>query len=99
MCEAQCFLPLALDSERKILSIVMAEPQNLALVKEITLITEMDEVFAYVGVRSAILAAIKKHYYGDHTAFAALEAGGVQALRSDVSAMHRAYDSDSRLSV
>ncbi len=97
MCEAQCFLPLALDSERKILSIVMAEPQNLSLVKEIALVTEMDEVFAYVGVRSAIQAAIKKHYYGDHTAFAALEQGGVQALRSDVSTMQRAYDTDSRV--
>ena len=97
MCEAQSFLPLALDNERKILSIVMAEPQNLALVKEITLVTEMDEVFAYVGVRSAISAAIKKHYYGDHTAFAALEQGGVQALRSDVSTMQRAYDGESRV--
>ncbi len=97
MCEAQCFLPLALDTERRILSIVMAEPQNLSLVKEITLVTEMDEVFAYVGVRSAIVAAIKKHYYGDHTAFAALEQGGVQALRSDVATMQRAYDSDSRI--
>ncbi len=98
MCEAQCFLPLALDSERKILSIVMAEPQNVGLVAEITLVTRMEEVFAYVGVRSAILAAIKKHYYGDHTAFSALEHGGVQALRNDVSTMQRAYDSDSRSS-
>src|SRR3954470_5436969 len=97
MCEAQAFLPLALDPERKILSIVMAEPQNLALVKEVTLITEMDEVFAYVGVRSAILAGIKKHYYGDHTAFAALESGGVQALRSDVAGMQRAYENESRI--
>ncbi len=97
MCEAQAFLPLALDPERRILSIVMAEPQNLALVKEVTLITEMDEVFPYVGVRSAILAGIKKHYYGDHTAFAALEQGGVQALRSDVQTMQGAYESESRV--
>jgi response regulator RpfG family c-di-GMP phosphodiesterase len=97
MCEAQAFLPLALDPERKILSIVMAEPQNLALVKEISLITEMDEVFPYVGVRSAILAGIKKHYYGDHTAFAALEQGGVQALRSDVQTMQGAYENESRI--
>src|SRR4051812_4218131 len=97
MCEAQAFLPLALDAERKILSIVMAEPQNLALVKEVTLITEMEEVFAYVGVRSAILAGIKKHYYGDHTAFAALESGGVQALRNDVATMSGAYENESRV--
>jgi response regulator RpfG family c-di-GMP phosphodiesterase len=95
MCEAECFMPLALDVENKILSIVMAEPQNAKLVREITLITEMEEVFAYVGVRSAIVAGIKKHYYGDHTAFAALEQGGVQALRDGSSG--RTYESESRV--
>jgi HD-GYP domain-containing protein (c-di-GMP phosphodiesterase class II) len=74
---------------------VMAEPQNLALVKEIALVTEMDEVFPYVGTRSAILAAIKKHYYGDPTAFDALERGGVAALKSEVSSISRAFESTS----
>ena len=98
IAEAQVFIPLAYDPERRLLSIVMAEPQNEALVNEIRLVTEMDEVFAYVGLRSAILAAIKKHYYGDPTAFAALEQGGVQALRSDVATISRAYESnDSRV--
>src|SRR5689334_9491192 len=54
MAEKQDFLPIAFDSERRVLSIVMAEPQNEALVKEIALVTDMAEVFAYVGVRSAI---------------------------------------------
>jgi HD-GYP domain-containing protein (c-di-GMP phosphodiesterase class II)/DNA-binding NarL/FixJ family response regulator len=80
MAEAQCFLPIAFDSERKILSVVMAEPQKTDLVREIALVTEMNEVFPFIGVRNAIQAAIKKHYYGDPTAFAALEQGGVQAL-------------------
>ncbi len=75
MAEAQDFLPIAFDLERKILSIVMAAPQNEALVREITLVTEMSEVIAFVGMRGAIQAAIKKHYYGDATAFAALSAG------------------------
>ncbi len=99
MAEAQDFLPIALDAERKILSIVMAEPQNEALTREIALVTEMNEVFAFVGVRSAIQAGIKKHYYGDHTAFAALEQGaGVQALQRDTLTLARAYDgADSRL--
>jgi CheY-like chemotaxis protein len=73
IAEAQDFLPIALDAERRILSVVMAEPQNQALVREIALVTEMKEVFAFVGVRSAIQAAIKKHYYGDPTAFSALQ--------------------------
>lgn len=99
MAENQDFLPIALDPERKILSIVMAEPQNEALVKEITLVTEMNEVFAFVGVRSVIQAGIKKHYYGDPTAFAALEAGGgVQGLTQDVKKISGAYESaDSRI--
>ncbi|XXF75703.1 HD domain-containing phosphohydrolase [Myxococcaceae bacterium GXIMD 01537] len=95
MAEAQNILPLAYDPERKLLSIVAAEPQNKALLDEIALVTNMNEVYAYVGLRSAIAAAIKKHYYGDPTAFAALESGGPQALRSDVSAMAGAYESSS----
>ncbi|MBK7860266.1 MAG: DUF4388 domain-containing protein [Archangiaceae bacterium] len=92
MAEQQCFVPLAYDPERKLLSIVMAEPQNLELVKEIQLVTAMEEVFAYIGLRSAIQAAIKKHYYGDPTAFAALEKGGVAALRTDVATIARAWE-------
>jgi response regulator RpfG family c-di-GMP phosphodiesterase/DNA-binding NarL/FixJ family response regulator len=93
MCEAQDFLPLAYDAERKLLSVVMAEPQNESLIREITLVTEMAEVFAYVGMRSAIQAGIRKHYYSDPTAFAALEQGGQAALRADVSKVANAYES------
>lgn len=96
MAEKSDFLPLAYDAERKILSIVMAEPQNEALVKEIALITEMSEVFAFVGVRSAIQAAIKKHYYGDPTAFSAMQSGAT--LQQDARKLAGAYEgSDSRV--
>ncbi|MFZ5469755.1 MAG: HD domain-containing phosphohydrolase [Myxococcota bacterium] len=92
MAEAQVLLPLALDQERKILSLVMAEPQNTAVIEEISLVTGMKEVYAFVGLRSAIWAAIKKHYYGDPTAFAQLAQGGAQAPRTDPAAAG-AYDS------
>ncbi|MCP3141024.1 HD domain-containing phosphohydrolase [Pyxidicoccus xibeiensis] len=72
LAEAQNVLPLAVDPERKLLSVVAAEPQNKALMDEIALVTGMSEVYAYVGLRSAIAAAIRKHYYGDPTAFTAL---------------------------
>ena len=81
MAEAQVFLPLTMDPETKVLTVVMSTPQNKAQVTEIALVAEMDEVFAYVGVRSAILAGIKKHYYGDKNAFEALEAGPAAAPR------------------
>jgi hypothetical protein len=92
MAEAQNVLPLAYDPERKLLSIVAAEPQNKSLLDEIALVTGVSEVYAYIGLRSAIAAAIKKHYYGDPTAFAALESGGAQAQRADVAAISGAYD-------
>lgn len=75
MAEEQIVLPLAMDSERKILSVVMAEPQNETLVKEIALVAEMAEVYPYVGLRSVILAGIKRFYYGDPGAFSVLRQG------------------------
>jgi response regulator RpfG family c-di-GMP phosphodiesterase len=84
LAEAQNVLPLAVDPERKLLSVVAAEPQNKALMDEIALVTGMSEVYAYVGLRGAIAAAIRKHYYGDPTAFAALlESPGAQARSPD----------------
>ena len=91
MAEKQDFLPIAFDAERRILSIVMAEPQNEALVKEIAIITDMTEVFAYVGVRSAIQAAIKKHYYGDPTAFSSMQSGA--SMQQDARKLAGAYES------
>ncbi|MDP2272146.1 MAG: HD domain-containing phosphohydrolase [Archangium sp.] len=96
MAEKQDFLPIAFDAERRILSIVMAEPQNEALVKEIAIVTDMTEVFAYVGVRSAIQAAIKKHYYGDPTAFASMQSGA--SMQQDARKLAGAYEgSESRI--
>jgi response regulator RpfG family c-di-GMP phosphodiesterase len=84
LAEAQNVLPLAIDPERKLLSVVAAEPQNKSLMDEIALVTGMSEVYAYVGLRRAISAAIRKHYYGDPTAFTALlEGGGSQGPASD----------------
>jgi HD-GYP domain-containing protein (c-di-GMP phosphodiesterase class II)/DNA-binding NarL/FixJ family response regulator len=93
LAEAQTVLPLAYDPERKLLSVVAAEPQNKSLMDEIALVTGVSEVYAYVGLRSAIAAAIKKHYYGDPTAFASLEGGNSpQIARADAATMANAYD-------
>lgn len=85
VAEQQNVLPLMIDNERKIISVVMAEPQNEALKKEICVVTEMEDVYAFVALRSAIQAGIKKHYYGDPTAFQGSPASST--LRADVSAL------------
>jgi response regulator RpfG family c-di-GMP phosphodiesterase len=97
MAETQHFIPVAMDEERKILSIVASEPQNEALLSELSLVTGIQEVYAFVGLRSAIQAAIRKHYYGDPTAFQALESGqlGPAIQRADIAAMSSAVESNS----
>ncbi len=72
--EAQLLLPLIFDAERQALSVVMAEPQNVAAIEELKLLAGMAEVYPFIGTRSAIQAAIRKHYYGDPTAFEGLDA-------------------------
>jgi DNA-binding response OmpR family regulator len=95
MAESHLFLPLAVDNERRILSVVAAEPQNEELLREIALVAEVDEVFAYVGLRSVIYAGIQKHYYGDTTAFQQLASGVLRAppaARTDLSGIAQAYE-------
>lgn len=94
LAEAQNVLPLAIDPERQLLSVVAAEPQNKKLLDELALVTGIAEVYAYVGLRSTIAAAIRKHYYGDTTAFASLEVVTAQT-RADVSSMASAYENTS----
>jgi response regulator RpfG family c-di-GMP phosphodiesterase len=69
MAETQNVFPVALDEESGILSVVMAEPQDLELQREIAVIADVSDVHPYVGLRRSIQAAIKKYYYGDPTAF------------------------------
>jgi HD-GYP domain-containing protein (c-di-GMP phosphodiesterase class II)/DNA-binding response OmpR family regulator len=95
LAEEHNILPLAYDPERNLLSVVAAEPQNKQVLEEIARVAGISEVYAYVSLRSAIAAAIKKHYYGDLTAFSNPEPSAPSALRADVSAMATAYESTS----
>ncbi|MFN7130944.1 MAG: HD domain-containing phosphohydrolase [Myxococcales bacterium] len=97
MAEALCLVPLLYDAERKIMSIVIAEPQNTAAIEELKILTGLSEVYVYVGARSAIQAAIKKHYYGDPTAFDMLDLGAPpQVAPTEAGAVAAALDSGSR---
>lgn len=67
--EAQALIPILYDEERKALSVVMAEPQNTAAIAELKIVANLREVFVFIGTRAAVNAAIKKFFYGDHSAF------------------------------
>jgi response regulator RpfG family c-di-GMP phosphodiesterase len=82
MAEARDVLPIAVDLERRLLSVVVAEPQNEALVREIAATSRMREIVAFVGTRATIQAAIRRYYYGDPTAFTAVQRGASPSLTS-----------------
>jgi HD-GYP domain-containing protein (c-di-GMP phosphodiesterase class II) len=92
LAEAHHFLPLAVDDERRILSIVAAEPQNEKLLRDVASIADVDEVYAYIALRSVVRAGIQKHYYADTTAFASLTSGP-RASRADLAGIAAAYES------
>jgi HD-GYP domain-containing protein (c-di-GMP phosphodiesterase class II) len=93
LAESHGLLPLAVDDERRILSIVAAEPQNEEVLREIATVADVDEVYAYVALRSVVAAGIQKHYYGDTTAFAVPPSGARGANRADLSGIAAAYES------
>jgi response regulator RpfG family c-di-GMP phosphodiesterase len=95
MAEQNVCMPLMLDEDESVLTLVMAEPQNDGLIDEIRLITEVREIQVFIATRSAITAAIKKYYYGDTTAFEGFEKDGPTS--SDVARLSDYYEKrDSR---
>lgn len=67
--EAQGLLPLAWEPEDRLLSVVAADPQNKEMLSELAQLASAEEVFSFIGLRRSIEAGIRKHYYGDPTAF------------------------------
>ncbi|MGQ0506693.1 MAG: HD domain-containing phosphohydrolase [Myxococcaceae bacterium] len=94
MAEAQMLLPVAYDAERSVLAVVMAEPQNNAILRELAVVAEVKEIYAYVGLRSGIVAGIKRNYYGDPTAFTSPG----PSPRADLSALYQVNESISQVS-
>ncbi len=72
LAEAHQFVPIAADFERRMLSVVMATPQNESLVSEICQACNLDEVVSFISTRGAISAAIRRLYYAESDAFEAL---------------------------
>jgi response regulator RpfG family c-di-GMP phosphodiesterase len=92
MAEKMGILPINWDKDRKVLSVVMAEPQDTALVEELKIVAGATEVVTYIALRSAINAGIKKFYYGDPSAFALMAAGDAQAAKKDLAPVADLYE-------
>ena len=70
IAEHHNLIPVLFDPESSTLSIVTADPENELSLREVYTVTRVRELRVYVALQSAVLAAIRKHYRGDVTAFA-----------------------------
>jgi response regulator RpfG family c-di-GMP phosphodiesterase len=64
-------LPVLYD-EKRVLSVVTADPDNLAALQEVSTAASIREVVPLVARPAAVRAAIQKAYFNDPTGFAAL---------------------------
>ncbi len=67
--ESQLIFPILFDEERRCLSVIMAEPQNVAAIEELKIVANLTDAVVFVGTRASLIAAIRRHYYGDSAAF------------------------------
>src|SRR5688572_516118 len=73
LAEQAVVFPVILDQASSTLSVVIADPEDTELSKQIQLATGVRTVKAFVGRPLAIKAAIAKNYGGDIHAFAKLD--------------------------
>jgi putative nucleotidyltransferase with HDIG domain len=65
-----CVFPVKFDAKIQELSILMVQPDDLDVLKNVQFATRVPKVRALVARPSAILAAIRVHFEGDASAFA-----------------------------
>lgn len=68
--------PILYDAPSGTLSVVAADLEASDVAKEVQMVSRARQVRVYVAMPAAVQAAIRKHYHGDATAFAELEAPG-----------------------
>lgn len=69
LAEQHGVMPVIYDGARRVLSVVTADPDDLAMVNEVKIASGVREVVALVGRPSAVRAAISRAYHNDHSAF------------------------------
>lgn len=94
IAEHRQVVPVLLDRQRSILSVVTADPDDIETMKELEIATQVRTIRALVARPAAVAAAVRKLYQGDDFAFSILnhESGDVaSALDRDPLAMYQAH--------
>jgi response regulator RpfG family c-di-GMP phosphodiesterase len=79
IAETRQVVPVLLDRQKSILTVVTTDPDDLETLKELELATQVRTLRALVARPAAVRAAVGKFYGGDDSAFSALNAQGLEA--------------------
>lgn len=78
--EATGFFPILWDGDKRMLSVVTSDPDNLEALNEVRIATSARDVQTFVARPAAVKALISKWYRGDIHAFASLDQASIQDL-------------------
>ncbi len=99
LAERETVFPVLYDHEKQVLSVVMADPDNIAVVQEIKLAAALKEVHAFVARPISVKAAINKAYNGDIHAFAVLDRSAHEQFTSMLNVYERNLVSEESMSL
>jgi response regulator RpfG family c-di-GMP phosphodiesterase len=83
IAEARQVVPILLDRQKSILTVVTSDPDDLETLKELELATQVRTLRALVARPTAVRAAVNKFYGGNEHAFAALGDKGLGATQPE----------------
>jgi response regulator RpfG family c-di-GMP phosphodiesterase len=89
LAELYTVFPVLYDAEKRSLSVVTPDPDNIQALQEVQLAADAKEVHAFIGRPRAVKAAIAKAYGGDIHAFAALDRVAHEQFRSMLNVYER----------
>lgn len=75
--ERRLILPLVYDQNRRILAVLSNTPTDTRMVKELQILTQCNDVHAYLAMRPTIMAGIQRFYREDTQAFSRLQEEGL----------------------
>jgi response regulator RpfG family c-di-GMP phosphodiesterase len=81
IAEARQVVPVLLDRQKSILTVVTADPDDLEALKDLELATQVRTVRALVARPAAVRAAVDKFYGGNEFAFSALKDESIGAAQ------------------
>jgi response regulator RpfG family c-di-GMP phosphodiesterase len=82
IAEQRQVIPVLLDRQRSILSVVTTDPDDIETMKELEIATQVPTIRALLARPAAVEAAVRKFYFGDDFAFSLLRNENYEVARA-----------------